>query len=166
MATLTNSELKNGLESFVSNIPTYLAYQAHFFELLLNTGCRPTELLKIELWAKQNETTYTLNPLKGNNIRLFDKRALPSYWTTAIETQINPLKISTVRQYRFTFNKLFPFAKCSVKGKEIELYLFRHNAFKQLHEQGLTDTEIKTIMGEKTLHIAQNYIYSTINYQP
>jgi site-specific recombinase XerD len=149
----------------IENMPVYLKNQQPYFNLLYLTGCRPKELLQINLWSQPSEDKITLLPLKNNDKREFKPSDLPAWWIEAVNSQINPLTLHTVRQYRFTFNRVFKYANCAILTKQVELYLFRHNRFKQLSMEGYPVTTIREIMGEKTLSIVNGYINSVITYE-
>jgi site-specific recombinase XerD len=136
-------------------------YFADFLLLLYNTGIRVSEV-NPNLWTLKSQSIYELQPRKGNNPREISKDDLPPSF---INYLIDNLDIA----YRIPYSSfirailfLQPAIIRTAGNKNIISHIFRHNYAKKLKTSGYSDIMIQTILGEKNLSSALNYIYSDI----
>lgn len=128
------------------------------------TGCRANDVIEFERWSNVGNNTIRLNPQKGNNFRDFDKSILDGSLVSCIENNVNLFEGLFYRKYQYYMASILGRFCFSLGSKNISTHLFRHNYAKKLKSSGYSDSDIKTMMGERNQVSANQYIYSQIHY--
>lgn len=162
MPIMTYLELDNSLKAVQNPVSNYDTLLFDYFENMYNTGCRPEELLNINLWESSTAAAVTLFPLKGNNARVIPRLQLTSYLNSAINAGTVLYSPLTYRRFRYHFKKFYFYSGTAIGAKDVELYLFRHRYVKSLNLAGYTDLQIQALMGWTNLSIVSNYVNSVI----
>ena len=128
--------LQTDLQGFLNTIerisPTYhLAFSVQYV-----TGCRFNELRQISRFSIIDSTQYSLQPQKGNNLRILQLNLLPPDFIAMIQSQdayFEGLTQSTASYYfrTFYFNK-----RIFHDNKQLTTNLFRHHYCKYLYNAG------------------------------
>lgn len=144
---------------------TYLYYpiSTSYFNDLFATGCRPRELLQPGLWTLDDEGTYDLQPLKGNNLRFIEPSDISTSLQDAIEFSTLPYNNLSYRQLRSVLHKVLPIPNIQTLDKSAIDYVFRYNLVKELHNDGNTDSFIQDYFGWVNPLLPARY-YNTILY--
>lgn len=156
--------LQTDLQGFLNTIkrisPTYhLAFSVQYV-----SGCRFNELRQVSRFSIIDSTDFSLQPQKGNNIRILPINLLPPEFISMIQTQdvyFEGLTQSTASYYFRTFyfgKRIFH------NNKQLTTNLFRHNYCKALHNSGYTISQIAYSLGERDIKNAENYIFSELYY--
>lgn len=162
MPVMTYLELNNSLISVQSPVKNYDTLLFDYFTNLYNTGCRPEELLNINLWESSSAAAVTLFPLKGNNARVIPRLQLTPYLNSVINASTVLYEPLTYRRFRYHFKNFYLYSGTAIGAKDVELYLFRHRYVKSLNLAGYSDLQIQTLMGWTNLSIVSNYVNSVI----
>lgn len=150
--------LSNSLNGLVSNTPAYYLNSKLYFEVMLATGCRPTEPLMLELWQPYSKQMFRLMPLKGNKQRLVEINSLPIEFQQAVFTSTPIFEQIFYPKFLYQFNRLFALKPLLKDSKDISLYAFRYHKFKRLAVDGFSREQIKIIMGENSLSVSNGYV--------
>lgn len=159
---LTYTQLDTSLQNVILNAPTYYGQCIDAMSVLYLTGCRPDEIWMKTRWTDYDATHVRLLPLKGNVYRYLLKGDLPPNYLLYLFNDAKYIDDVTQRQVRYCFNHVYEYSNPAKGLKDSALYLFRYRYFKMLKENGNTDEDIRVLMGENTLSVAQSYIYASI----
>lgn len=132
----------------------------------LSTGCRPEELLQIDLWAYIDANHITLQPLKGNTERTFTEAQLTAGLVFAIQNQIRPYQSLSLRQIESVNKKILLYKTIGTENKSAISYIFRYNKVKQLKLSGYTDAAIQQMFGWSTVERVNTYFAQRIYVTP
>jgi len=133
-----------------------------FFTVLLNTGCRPEELMNITRWTWNGISPIDMQPLKGNNLRGFQKADLTPAFIQHIEAQEQYFNIYSIDKYNYIFNKYNSFGPLRVQNKLIRNYLYRYNKVRQLRLEGWSFERITNWFGWTNSGIVTGYAVKEI----
>lgn len=160
---ISNSQLDNILLEVISNNVVIDEQYRLLYEVLYCTGCRVNDLLEYNRWNVLMNGKVQLQPQKGNNLRIFDSSTLPAIFYDSLINNYN--LFDNILYGKVEYNLLRLINKYDIRRnkKKITTHLFRHNYAKKLKEVGKTDVEIQSILGEKHLISAQNYINSQLS---
>ena len=160
--TLTFNQLDQSLKDAIGNCPDHFNELLELMQLLLITGIRPNEALLHDRWIYYSDALITLQPLKGNNIRQFRSIDLPPQFVNSIQTNYKYFQEYNYSMFRRQFERVYSFPNAYIKNKQSGLYLFRHRYIKDLHQQGKSIAEIKSITGHVSDGAIYEYIFSDI----
>ena len=164
MTLLTNYELEYSLINAKDNVPNYYPFLSTFLQVLYITGCRPHELLDINLWSRLDGKYFVLEALKGNNIRTILISDLPVDFISYVDAVYFPWSLSNYRQFTYQFFKIYMYPTAIIDRKKCALYLYRHAFIKRLSDAGLSVEQIRQITGHKSDAVVEGYINSIIFY--
>jgi integrase len=163
MPELSYSELDDLCKSYLEVLPFYGQPEQIYFQILYDTGCRPAEVIRPNLWTWQGNSVVKLQPLKGNNSRtisLSGDYPLVIEYFAAEETFLSNYSIG---KFRFMWDKFNTYGQLTNKNKGIDLYCFRNRYVKYLKtRQGLTDEEIQRALGWTNSHLPGIYYNAAI----
>lgn len=161
MQLITDEELDIICQFVVNYPPPFYTITTSFLQDLYNTGCRPMELLMIDRWTTTpgDSSTYTLDPLKGNNPRIISKSLLSENLIYAIDNSIAPYQNLSLRQLEYSMKKVFPVERIYAETKIIVAYPFRYNRVRKALASGMTQSQISIMFGWVSPTI--NATYST-----
>lgn len=157
MPILTYSELNAICVEATNPLPFYPPVYNSFLVDLYNTGCRPNELTDQDLWNTLSPTTFSLQPLKGNNLRYFSDTQLSVAlvnWLTGGNQDYNYCTYSKMKNI-WRNNSSSP--QVYKDQKPMDLYCFRYRFVKSLALSGYSDTDIQGIMGWVELSMVDEY---------
>jgi hypothetical protein len=154
---ITNTELDDICYYLTQTDYIYYPETNEYLTDLYNTGARPAEMFSVNLWLYISPTSIRLQPLKGNDQRFFSASDLTANFVSSIINQIKPYNGLTQRQLSSVLKKIFPYTGIQTVGKSAIEYIFRYNYVKKLHDSGMSDTDICTIMGWQ--YLAQASVY-------
>ena len=155
--------LNNAVSTFLIDVEKYDYNAFILFNQMRLSGARFNDITDIKRWNVSDDGIFFLQPQKNNNVRIIQPDQLDDVYMQWI---LNGLNISNIRSYstmKRIFYKFFPIYPIIYKQKRINTHLFRHLFAKKLHLNKITDKEIQTILGEKYLSSAKNYIYSELS---
>ncbi len=162
---LTDAELNASLVDVVSTTPAFYVDAQLYFSVLLKTGCRPIEVYEVERWRRLDAESFAVQCAKGQGERVLPQSLLPVGFVHMVDRE-TPLKwLSTVRSFRYAFQKSYMFLLPSKGLKYSELYLFRYNAFKQKYSETGSEIAVKEYFIESSLIVTQGYIYAAISVE-
>lgn len=104
------------------------------------------ELLEMNRWNYIDNDNIELTVEKQGTIRTFTASVLSSDLLFAIQNNIDPYGSLTLRQLTWVEKKILPVPQVQTSDKSAITYIFRYNYVKQLHINGSTDDQIRTIM--------------------
>lgn len=164
MHTYNFQSLQSDLQGFLATIErisaTYhLAFSVQFF-----TGCRFNELRQISRFSIIDSTQYTLQPQKGNNVRILPLNLLPPDFVAMIQTQSDYFEGLTQSTASYYFRSFYYNKRIFHDNKQLTTNLFRHNYCKYLHNAGYSILQIAFDLGERDQKNAENYIFSDLYY--
>lgn len=132
------------------------------FRAFRATGCRSTELLQQNRWARVDSDRVQLTPLKGNFIRYFDASVLPTSFVDFIDGITGDYHLLTTGKLEYFMRQFWPYPGTFKGQKQSNLYLFRYYYVKTLNIEGMNLTAITEHMGWHQESIALNYINAII----
>lgn len=162
MRLINSVELNDILSNNLEQLKYNYFDRAYSFELMFKTGCRVNETLELNRWNIINDNEISLQPQKGNLLRVFNKSIFENNFINAIENNLPISTNLTTDKLRYNLQQHFLDYGFIIGKKRSISHIFRHNYAKQLKLNGSTDLEIKSIMGEKKLSSAMAYIYSDV----
>lgn len=128
------------------------------------TGCRANDILQLNRWSVVDINTVRLAPQKGNNPRDFSVSILEPALIDAIFGNINIFQGLFYRKYSYYIDLALHRYNFTLGSKGIGSHLFRHNYARKLKDSGLTDSQVKDAIGERSQSSANAYIYSQIYF--
>lgn len=159
---LTFTELDNSCQNAIANMPAYYGQCVDGLILLYQTGCRPNEIFEVSMWSDYSPTQLSLQPLKANSTRYFNKSDLNSDFVNAVILGAKWLNAITPRQLEYSLKAVYEYSNPRKGNKDTALYLYRYRYMKFLSEIGESDADIQTAMGIGSLAVAQDYINASI----
>ncbi len=162
MYSVSNVELNQFLLSIVGTNNNLDNRYRFALELLYKVGVRAGEAISFNYWLKINDQTYSLQPQKHNNLRVFDITELPNNFSTYFDSGADFYSGFTYNQLEYGVSKLFSSNRFMVGTKFLTTHIFRHNYAKQCKFNNMTNLQIQIKMGERWLSSAENYIDSNI----
>lgn len=164
MNLMSNYELQYSLTNARDNVPNYYPFLTTILQVLYSTGCRPHELLDINLWYRLDGAYFVLKALKGNNIRSILVSDLPVDFISYVDANYFPWSLSNYRQFTYQFLNIYIYPTAIIDSKKCALYLYRHAFIKRLSDAGLSVEQIRQITGHKSDAVVEGYINSMIYY--
>lgn len=164
MPSLSYADLDSICVAVKAGNPHYIPESAAWCTDLYFTGCRPNEITDRTLWSYDGMTTYTLNPLKGNNPRYFDAAILTGGLKRFIAGDANYYSTVTYSRMRSIFRTTTPYGQIYNDTKQMDLYLFRYRYVKYLVLLGWTNAAIQTHMGWVDPAMVDIYALATLTY--
>jgi hypothetical protein len=164
MSAISFTQLEDLCLSYTNILPFYGVPEKMFFRILISTGCRPSEIVKPNLWGARDTFGIVLNPLKGNNQRYISWNA--NYLDVKQYFLDNETYLSkySVGKFNFIFDKFNTYGQLTKGNKGIDLYCFRTYYVKYLKfVDALQDDEIQVRMGWTNSHLPAIYYNSIIN---
>ncbi len=162
MYEITPQQLNVFLGLTVSNMKHYDNRYKFIVELMYKTGARANEVLSFDRWDKISNDVFTLQPQKGNNLRIFNTSALPAAFNTNFNIGNDFFNGLSYRQLEYSIHDLYMPNYFIIQDVKRVCHLYRHNFAKQLKLQNKTDQQIADKMGERELRSANKYTYSII----
>lgn len=165
MATLTNSQINNACFIVNHRIEAYSNLMSSMFKIMFNFGVREGEVMQLERWSLNIDTTYSLQTEKGGGIRTFNNTDLDTIYKHAIASPPSSGFLYSTRQLRDCFNKFSPYHEIFTLRKRISCHLFRHNFIKQKVQDGFTYDELRALLAVSDSYVPEYYNTSII-YTP
>jgi len=162
MSIISNSELDAKLVSVLGSSVLYSHEIKIVAEMQYLTGCRANDLLEFNRWSMLLSGQLQLQPQKGNDIRLFDYSEVNDDWYYSVASNSSLLNSLNYRKYNYYVDRALSKWNFHVMSKNISTHVFRHNYAKKLHDNGMSDLDVKVKLGERRLTSAQGYINSII----
>lgn len=148
---ITDSKLEELCFYMTQQSYIYYPETQNFMIDLYNTGARPMELLEMNRWNYISDADIELTVQKQETIRHFTSSQLTPGLLFSIINQVDPYGSLTLRQLTWVMKKILPVPRVQTEFKSAITYMFRYNFVKKLHNDGLTDTEIRDIMSWSAL---------------
>jgi uncharacterized protein (TIGR02145 family) len=145
-----------------ANLPYYQQLSEAFVVLKL-TGCRVSELFEIERWSWLGDDIYSLQPQKGNTLRVVQLNTDCSDFQYAIKNQIKPFGGLTKYQLYNIYDQVKGWDKLLSGDKDISLYVFRYRYTKQLYADGYDVPTIAAMLGYTNTLTVQSYLIATVS---
>jgi hypothetical protein len=165
---IDNTQLNLICQFYTTTKPPFYSLVQSAMQDLYNTGCRPSEIIKFDLWQQDpgNSDNWQLQPLKGNNIRTIPKNLLSDSLNYAIQNQIKPYQGLTVRQIEYSMKQIAPFGVVTTDDKFAICYCFRYNKVRLLLAEGYDQSFISQYFGwiEPTIQAQYSYRQLYIYY--
>lgn len=146
----------------IDHVPAYIDRYKDVFDIMNVTGCRISEALTRSLWTFNNANTWSLQPNKESNTRVFSTNILPEPWKSRFENPDDDLHKVNYRKIQYYLTTSLGQFGLRINEKHLLAHIYRHNYAKALHYLGYTDTEIMSEMGHKAITSTQYYINSLI----
>lgn len=157
-----NSELDSMLRKMIlSNHSANFEFKI-FFEVLYNTGCRPSELVDIERWKITSKDHVGLITAKTEAKRYLKQSLFPDIFLAHIGQQIPIFTLAFLQKARRHYRQFCPAAKLKVKNKSLNLYAYRHNRAKKEYEKKQDIEKVMEFFAWKNESTAKQYIFSQI----
>lgn len=163
MKILTNKQLDETLKDFIENSPFYYRSTKNFFNDLYNTGCRPSELLTPKNFYLFPDYIQ-LKTFKTGSLRKIPKSIISAEIETALLFDVEPYDNLTIDQFINEYRKNVKIHPVYCGNKVADLYLFRYNRAKLMHDENKPIGDIVNFFGWNNEAIAQRYINSTLVY--
>lgn len=157
---LENFELDSNLRYILESVKKIEPAVYPSFSAMYHLGCRASESIDRSLWSVNPDNSYTLQPLKNNDVRQFNSFEVPFEFQLYIEGINEPGYNVNYERLRYLFKMFSIYPRIWVGKKESTCHLFRHNYVKKLMSQGLSNEEIRVKLGEKNMKSALSYIES------
>lgn len=157
---LENYQLDSNLRYILDSIRKIEPAVYPSFCAMYYLGCRASESIDRSLWSVNPDNSYTLQPLKNNDVRHFDSFEVPFEFQLFIEGINVPDYNVNYERLRYLFKMFSIYPRIWVGKKESTCHLFRHNYVKKLLSQSFTNEEIRVKLGEKNMKSALAYIDS------
>lgn len=145
-----------------ANLPYYQQLGEAFVVLRL-TGCRVSELFDISRWSHLGDDIYSLQPQKGNTMRVVQLNTDCSDFQTAIQNQTKPFGGLTKYQLYNVYDKVKGWDQLLSGVKDISLYVFRYRYTKQLYADGYDVPTIAAMLGYTNTLTVQSYLIATVS---
>lgn len=155
-------EIDSILKQFLMHIRNENWIIRTYFQVLYETGCRPSEPLDIENWKISSVGFVSLRQNKNDRYRLIELRTLPEAMREAIAYGDDIFKNYSLLDFVNVYNKYSGMALSKLGGKRVGIYIFRHNRIK-LKFRELKDIKKVVKWGNwYKVSSAENYIDSKI----
>lgn len=168
MNLYTLSKLTDDIDLCIDNSLFYSKYYSLTFTLLKNTGCRPFELFDPDRWQIYDNNNISLQPGKGNNLRIIPNNLIPSEILQSIadgDIITSRLSLSSVQRYfKLSFPNLPLYISSNNDYQPISLYVMRHRAFKIKYIETNSISATGQYFGEINPLNTSNYINSNLYY--
>ena len=158
MQLLTYTDLSYTDSIILDNVKKFYPNSIYYFNLLRQTGCRPSEPLIPQLWFLDDNGTLFLQQLKNNNIRQFDSSLIDPEFIEMIVTS----------NFRYEVYRLAALTRafhvCNIQGRistftdHSALYFYRYFKAKSLYENGMSMVDIQSYFGWVFPSMAPNYV--------
>lgn len=145
-----------------ANLPYYQQFNEAFVVLRL-TGCRVSELFDISRWSHLGDDIYSLQPQKGNTLRVVQLNTDCSDFQTAIQNQVKPFGGLTKYQLYNVYDKVKGWDKLLSGDKDISFYVFRYRYTKQLYADGYDVPTIAAMLGYTNTLTVQSYLLARVS---
>jgi hypothetical protein len=133
-------------EIIISAYPYYEELR-EMYKLFYFFGIRTNESFQINRWSYISGNSYSLQPQKGNNLRIVTLDDNFTNFKLAIQGQYKPFKGRTVSQALNLFDRIRTFLRIYSNEKEITLYLFRYRFVRRMYQEGYSISQIASSMG-------------------
>lgn len=144
-----------------ADLPYYQQLNEAFVVLRL-TGCRVSELFDISRWAWLGDDIYSLQPQKGNTLRVVQLNTDCSDFQLAVQNQIKPFGGLTKYQLYNVYDRVKGWDKLLSGDKDISFYVFRYRYTKQLYADGYDVPTIAAMLGYTNTLTVQSYLSAQI----
>lgn len=164
MAPAKTSEITAVVDKVCEYVHEHYTWYYPFAELQRLTGCRVSEAFNLKLWRINDAGRYTLQPNKGNNMRIFPPewteyiealRVWASTWASQYVSESNYRRIIRHAFRSFGLVHLSP-AGFTLSG----CHTFRHAYVKRMLEYNPTWEELLRNTGEVTRKALSQYVNS------
>lgn len=145
-----------------AELPYYQQFNEAFVVLKL-TGCRVSELFEIERWSWLGDDVYSLQPQKGNTLRVVQLNTDCSDFQYAVQNQVKPFGGLTKYQLYNIYDSIKGWDKLLSGDKDISLYVFRYRYTKQLYADGYDVQTIAAMMGYTNVATVQSYLVARVS---
>lgn len=127
-----------------------------------NYGFRYYELTDITRWSIVGHFNVIVNTEKGSADRILNISEVPTFIVNSIPTQ-TPI----FQNFRYStacriILRCLPIRPILIGDKQVITHLFRYYIAKKMKDQGSTDNEIATFLGEIDPNNAKIYIYGDL----
>jgi hypothetical protein len=133
-------------EIIIAEFP-YFEELREMYKLFYYFGIRTNESFQINRWSFISGNSFSLQPQKGNNLRILTLDDNFTDFKAAIIGQYKPFKGRTVSQALHLFDTIRTFLRIYSNEKEITLYLFRYRFVRRMYQEGYTIGQIASAMG-------------------
>ena len=159
-------DIENQLNYWLESPPYYLPEFKMYLQILLATGCRPSEPFDKNDWSIDTFGRVILSPKKGNNDRNFNKEDLPALFINRLENDLPLFVYYRISAFVYYCSHTFLFPRPTSGNKKTVLYLFRYFKVKSMVADGFTENEIKNYFGWSDVAMVVRYnnsiIYSSL----
>lgn len=145
-----------------ADLPYYQQFNEAFVVLRL-TGCRVSELFDISRWSHLGDDIYSLQPQKGNTLRVVQLNTDCSDFQYAIQHQIKPFGGLTKYQLYNVYDRIKGWDKLLSGDKDISFYVFRYRYTKQLYADGYDVPTIAAMLGYTNTLTVQSYLLARVS---
>jgi hypothetical protein len=145
-----------------ADLPYYQQLNEAFVVLRL-TGCRVSELFDISRWSWLGDDVYSLQPQKGNTLRVVQLNTDCFDFQTAIQNQTKPFGGLTKYQLYNVYDRIKGWDKLLSGDKDISLYVFRYRYTKQLYADGYDVPTIAAMLGYTNTLTVQSYLLARVS---
>lgn len=145
-----------------ADLPYYQQLNEAFVVLRL-TGCRVSELFDISRWSWLGDDVYSLQPQKGNTLRVVQLNTDCSDFQTAVQNQIKPFGGLTKYQLYNVYDRVKGWDKLLSGDKDISFYVFRYRYTKQLYADGYDVPTIAAMLGYTNTLTVQSYLLARVS---
>jgi hypothetical protein len=145
-----------------ANLPYYQQFNEAFVVLRL-TGCRVSELFEIDRWSHLGDDVYSLQPQKGNTLRVVQLNTDCSDFQAAIQNQVKPFGGLTKYQLYNVYDRVKGWDLLQSGEKDISLYVFRYRYTKQLYADGYDVPTIAAMLGYTNTLTVQSYLLARVS---
>lgn len=157
---IKNYELDSNLRYILDSVKQIEPAVYPSFSAMYHLGCRASESIDRSLWSVNPDNSYSLRPLKNNDVRQFNSFEVPFEFQLFIEGVNVPDYIVNYERLRYLFKMFSIYPRIWIGKKESTCHLFRHNYVKKLLSQGLSYEDVRIKLGEKNMKSAMAYIDS------
>jgi hypothetical protein len=145
-----------------ADLPYYQQLNEAFVVLRL-TGCRVSELFDISRWSHLGDDIYSLQPQKGNTLRVVQLNTDCSDFQNAVQNQSKPFGGLTKYQLYNVYDRVKGWDKLLSGDKDISLYVYRYRYTKQLYADGYDVPTIAAMLGYTNTLTVQSYLMATVS---
>lgn len=159
---LTLAQLQEDNQRIVDQLRSYSADLHTLVDILSRTGCREGEVLDRDRWSPVGDGSWILLPQKFNAPREIKPHQLNGKFRAWLESSGYPYQLSSLVNLRRSVEKFTRYPIAYVGEKRISTHRFRHAFIKDLAAQGLTPSEIQSVMGLSSKSVVLGYIGSSV----
>ena len=161
---LSNEALHDLMQGFIAYANNIYNVYGYFAQSLFSTGLRFSELKNNHLWVPGSEDNFLVPTLKGGLVRNIKFTELPDFAVSDVlggNYIFNKVSNATICRFFLAYS---PYGFIRIGTNTSAMHLYRHNKIKQLHDAGMSVSDISVYIGEKSDLNTIGYINSFIYY--